>query len=287
MTESTAANDSDAAARAIEALVARAIGGDADALEELVMGVRDRIYRLALRMVTMPIEAEDATQEILIRIMTRLSSFRGEAAFETWAHRVAVNHLLDRKKSAVEREQLNFDAYAEDLAAGLSTVESTVDDELLATEVRLACTQAMLTCLDRDHRVAYVLGEVFEVSSKDGAYICEVPAATYRKRLSRARNRVRAFVDDNCGLVNPERAACRCERRVATAVSLGRIDPENLRFAQHRVERQQVAQGVDEIEMLHDAADLMRSHPEYVASEETVGKIAELIQSGRYQLFES
>jgi len=282
MTDLTADDEGSDTARASEALVARAIGGDANALEELVLGVRDRVYRLALRMVTMPIEAEDATQEILIRIMTRLASFRGEAAFETWAHRIAVNHLLDRKKSAVEREQLNFDAYAEDLVSGLSERMSGVDDELLATEVRLACTQAMLTCLDRDHRVAYVLGEVFEVSSQDGAYICEVPAATYRKRLSRARSRVRAFVDHNCGLVNPVGAECRCGRRVETAISLGRIDPKNLRFARHQVER-----GVDEIEMLHDAADLMRSHPEYVAPEETAGKIADLIRSGRYKLFES
>ena len=167
------------------ALVVRAKGGDAVALEELVGGVQDRVYRLALRMVTRPAEAEDATQEILIRVMTRLSTYRGEAAFTTWVHRVAVNHLLDRKKTVVESMELSFDAYAEDLRSGLSTKEPSPDAALLADEVRLSCTQAMLTCLDRDHRVAYVLGEVFEVSSSDGAYICDVTPAAYRKRLSR------------------------------------------------------------------------------------------------------
>jgi RNA polymerase sigma factor (sigma-70 family) len=264
----------------LDALVARANGGDAAALEELVGSVRDRVYRLALRMVTRPADAEDATQEILIRVMTRLSTYRGDAAFTTWVHRVAVNHLLDRKKTAVERLELDFDAYAEDLRSGLAT-EVSPDAALLADEIRLSCTQAMLTCLDRDHRVAYVLGEVFGVCSPDGAYICNVSPGTYRKRLSRARARVRAFVERNCGLVNPQGAPCRCERRVETAVALGRIDPTRPEFSTHPV-----VAGVTEMEKLHDAADLMRSHPDYAAPAAMADRIVELIRSGRYRLLD-
>jgi RNA polymerase sigma factor (sigma-70 family) len=263
----------------IDALVARANGGDSAALEELVGRVQDRVYRLALRMVTRPVEAEDATQEILIRVMTRLSTYRGEAAFTTWVHRVAVNHLLDRKKTVVEAMELSFDAYAEDLRSGLSK-EVSPDAALLAEEIRLSCTQAMLTCLDRDHRIAYVLGEVFDVSSSDGAYICDTTPAAYRKRLSRARSRVRSFVGQNCGLVNPQGAPCRCERRVETAVALGRIDPARLEFSDHRV-----THGVMEMEKLHDAAGLMRSHPDYAVPEALADRIALLIRSGRYRLF--
>ena len=73
---------------------------DAAALEQLVLAVRDRVYRLCLRMTARPPDAEDATQEILIRVITRLSTFRGEAAFTTWVHRIAVNHLLDRRRTA-------------------------------------------------------------------------------------------------------------------------------------------------------------------------------------------
>jgi hypothetical protein len=57
-------------------------------------------------------------QEILVRLMTRLSTFRGEAAFRPWAHRVTVNHLLDRKRGAVERLDLGFGAVADDLLDG-------------------------------------------------------------------------------------------------------------------------------------------------------------------------
>lgn len=252
--------------------------GDARALDELVAAVQDSVFRLALRMVTRPGEAEDATQEILIKVITRLSSFRQEAAFTTWVHRIAVNHLLDRKKSSVERMQLNFDAYAEDIHAGLAASDPGPESDLLATEVRLSCTQAMLTCLDREHRIAYVLGEVFQVSSADGSYVSGVSAEAYRKRLSRARGRVRAFVEDNCGLVN-EHAACRCRRRVETAVKLGRIDPENLELVVLPA-----AAGVIEMERLYDAASLLRSHPRYLAPSALRQRIRDLVTSNRFAL---
>ncbi len=270
-------------------LVQLARQGDADALDQLIASIRDRIYRLSLRMVTRRDDAEDATQEILVKILTRLSTFDGEAQFTTWAHRVAVNHLLDRKKSAVERMELTFEMYGDDLLEGLSaTPAHGPDAELLATEVRLGCTQALLTCLDREHRVAYILGEVFEVPSADGAYICDVPAATYRKRLSRARDRVRSFLHGHCGLVNPGLAACRCTRRVERAVRLRRIDPERPEFAHHPTEASEVADGVQagvaEMERLYDAAALMRSHPRYAAPPRLAERISTLVRSGDYDL---
>lgn len=130
--------------------------------------------------------------------------------------------------------------------------------------------------------MAYVLGEVFEVSSEEGAYICDVSPATYRKRLSRARARIQAFLSDNCGLVNPEKAACRCSERIDTAVALGRIDPDNLEFATRSAER-----ATEEMEELFDAAGLMRSHPGYTVPAELAEKIAGLIRSGRYEILEN
>lgn len=262
-------------------LVEQAQTGDADALEQVLESVRDSVYRLSLRMVTRPADAEDATQEILIRVMTRLSTFRGEAAFTTWVHRVAVNYLLDRKRSAAERLEFTFDSFGEDLRTGLADPPASSEQELelLAQELRLSCTNAMLTCLDREQRVAYVLGEVFEVTSAQGAYICDVSEPTYRKRLSRARGRLRAFLQENCGLVNPERAECRCERRITPAVASGRVDPKRLAFAQHPAEQETA-----EMVTLYDEARLMRSHPAYLAPERLAERIGELIRSGRYGL---
>lgn len=277
----TARTDDGSAAVALAALVEQAQAGDAGALEAVIDAVTDRVYRLALRMATQPADAEDATQEILIRVMTKLSTFRGEAAFTTWVHRVAVNHLLDRKRSPVEEMELTFGAYAEDLLDGLSSRDSEAPDaELLAEEVRLSCTQAMLTCLNREHRVAYVLDEVFGLPSDEAAEICSVPPATHRKRLSRARERVRRFVAGSCGLVNPE-ATCRCRGRVDVAVRTGRIEPGNLQFVDHPVSGAR-----REMETLFDAAELFRSHPDYVAPGRLRERVGSLVRSGKFRVLD-
>lgn len=171
--------------------------------------MQDDVHRLALRMTGSPDDALDATQEILIRVMTRLSTFKGEAALRTWVHRVAVNHLLDRKRSAVERFELTFSAFADDLHAGLTPVAPNAGPELdvLAREVKHGCTLAMLTCLDPPLRVVYILGEVFGVSSADGAWICGTTEAAYRKRLSRARAAIRELSPSTAGSSPPHALA--------------------------------------------------------------------------------
>ena len=269
MSESAALDE----ASSLVPTVRAAQAGDAAALEQLLLAVRDRVYRLCLRMTARPADAEDATQEILIRVITRLSTFRGEAAFSTWVHRIAVNHLLDRAKNRVERMEMTFDEFATDLLDGLSSSPSTAPDAaILEREVQLSCTHAMLTCLDREHRIAYILGEVFGVDSHEGGYICDVPAATYRKRLSRARTRVRAFLGANCGLVSTS-AACRCSNRIDVAVRLGRIDPQRLEFTDttNRVN--------DEMIRLHDAASLLRSLPAAFVPTSVVDAIINLIRT--------
>jgi RNA polymerase sigma factor (sigma-70 family) len=83
-------------------LVARAQGGDRDALEGLVRRHQGWVYNIALRMLYHPQDAEDATQEILIKALTRLSSFEGRSSFRTWLYRIVVNHVLNMKRGRRE-----------------------------------------------------------------------------------------------------------------------------------------------------------------------------------------
>src|SRR2546429_5911062 len=101
-------------------LVERARSGDANALEELIASIQDKIYGLAIRMLWHPDDAADATQEILIRIVTHLGTFRGESAFMTWAYRVASNYLLTVRKRRAEQEELTFERFGAQLDEGLS-----------------------------------------------------------------------------------------------------------------------------------------------------------------------
>lgn len=260
-----------------EEFLAAARDGDAHAAEELLLAVRDDVYGLALRMLWEPHDAEDATQEILIKVLTRLDTYRGEAAVRTWVHRIAVNHLLDRRRSGLERQNLTFEVFADDLAEGLEDPEPDIapDADLLAEEVKLGCTLAMVSCLDRDHRVAWILGEVFELSSDDAAWICDITPAAYRKRLSRARQRLRRFVESNCGLVDPEHP-CRCHRRINAAVSTGRVRAgEPPRFADP--EYLTIRRATDEMERLHTAASLLKDHPDYRASDQLTEQIRRVV----------
>ena len=129
----------------IESQVQKALEGSKTALEEVILGIQDRIYNLALRMLWHPADAEDATQEILIKVITSLNSFRHESAFMTWVHRVASNYLLTTRRRRAEREELTFPIFGDQLDEGLSVESPEIADEvehnLLLEEVKIGCTR--------------------------------------------------------------------------------------------------------------------------------------------------
>jgi len=144
----------------LESLVQQAKEGSREALESLVRGIQDRIYGLALRMLGYPADAEDAVQEILIKVVTRLNSFRQESAFFTWVYRIAANHLLTTRKRLAENQAVSFEAYEALLEIALASEwpESVPEAErsLIVKEVMLSCTHGMLLCLDRPHRITFI-----------------------------------------------------------------------------------------------------------------------------------
>ena len=189
-------------------LVARARAGEIGAIEEIVRGHQAWIYNLAVRMLQHPFDAEDATQEILVKALTRLSSFEGRSSFRTWLYRLAVNHVLNTKRGRRERETVTFQCYGHGLDAtpDLDPPDegsAPADVRLLVDEARLRCTSGMLLCLDREQRVIYILGEIFGLTDGVGAELLDISRDTFRQRLARARRDLHSFMNDKCGLVNP------------------------------------------------------------------------------------
>ncbi len=213
----------------INDLVSAAQQGGKNALEDLVRRVQDRVHHLAIRMLVNPEDAAEATQEILILVITKLSTFRGESAFQTWVYRVAANYLLNAKRIRDRDHGLNFEIFRADLESGLVAAPSA-EDTLMLNELRIACTMAMLLCLDLKHRIAYVLGDILELDHGEAAQILDISKANYRKRLSRARGQVVDFTSQNCGLANTA-AKCTCPRRLSAALAAGRIRPDNIVYA--------------------------------------------------------
>jgi RNA polymerase sigma factor (sigma-70 family) len=253
-------------------LVERARSGDKDALSALLESLRTPLYRLATAMFWDRRDAEDATQEALIAVMTNLSAFRGDSSVSTWAHRIAIRLFARRRRSRTEQARLTFESFATDLVDGLAAADSTRPDaELLAQEVRVGCTLAVLQCLSREDRLVFALGDVFGLSGEDASAILEISHSAYRKRLSRVRAAVRSAVSVHCGIVN-DAAACRCERRVDVAVLQKRIDPAAVRFVS-KLER-----ATREIGALHDVAALFRSTAEFDAPADLVAAVTSVLE---------
>jgi RNA polymerase sigma factor (sigma-70 family) len=98
-----------------------------------------------------PADAEDAAQEILFKIITRLDSFRGESKFTTWSYRVAANHLLTTRKRLAERSAMSFEEHLDwvdrELSAGRPDPRPEIEWEIVQREARLLCIQSILLCL--------------------------------------------------------------------------------------------------------------------------------------------
>lgn len=241
-----------------EELATQAIAGDRDALNALVATLQDDIYGLALRMLWHREDAEDATQEILLRIVHRLPQFGFRSRVRTWAYRVAFNYLLDFKKSAIERRGLTFEQFGEDLGQHFESVSADeVVESLLIDEVKVGCSLAMLQCLDRSHRAVYLLGEILEFAGPDGAEVLEISPALFRKRLQHARAAVVTFMRSHCGLVS-DAAPCRCHRRVPVAHTAHGA-PQPLRYARRETSFQEARAMVRRVEEARWALEVHRT----------------------------
>lgn len=233
--ESTSSDASDAD------LVERANAGERAALDELIRRHQAWIYNIAVRMVWEPRDAEDVTQEVLIKVITKLSSFQGQSKFRTWLYRIVVNHVINMKRRGHELEQHDFAAMGVALDhtpdGELPDRKSVpVDLPLLVEEAKIGCTTAMLLCLDRRQRLIYVLAEMFGVSDTIGAELLEIKPDNFRQCLSRARRDLYSFMDNKCGLINRSNP-CRCALKTRAFMDAGFVDPQRLRFVPEHVTR--------------------------------------------------
>ena len=269
----------------INELVRLAKEGDRDALESLVKSIQDRIYRFALKMMYQTSDAEDATQEILIKIITKLDSFREESSFSTWAFTIASNHLKNKRQNQKER-WYTFKRCEEAILKeipDLSTLNhSDAEQNLVVEEMRISCMHALLQCLDRDHRLVYVLGTAMGVSGPEGAAILDITPAAFRKRLSRSRESLRKFLLSHCDLFN-QKNSCNCKSQAISAINRGILNPKNLRFAGRPVSKELVPDVEEHLKSLdHMAREvaLMKINQDYKAPELFVQGIKQILEAG-------
>lgn len=216
----------------LSALIEKAVAGDKQSLETVLSSVQDLIFNLSLRMLGTFPDAEDASQDILLKVMTHLSSYKGESAFSTWVFRIATNHLRDYKKHMFAKFPLSFEFYGDDIQnADIQNVPDLTQDverSILAEELKLSCTNVMLQCLDAESRCIFILGTMFKIDSRIAGDILGITPEAYRQSLVRVRRKMADFLSEYCGEYGKGR--CRCADRVDYAIQCRRIMPKQLSF---------------------------------------------------------
>ena len=216
----------------LSGLIKKATAGDKPSLETVILSVQDLVFNLSLRMLGTFPDAEDASQDILLKVMTHLSSYKGESSFSTWVFRIAVNHLKNYKKHMFAQFPLSFEFYGNDIqnarTEDVPDMTQNVEQTILAEELKMSCTNVMLQCLDTESRCIFILGTMFKIDSRMAGDILDMAPETYRKRLSRIRKKMADFLGQYCGEYGSGK--CRCKDRVNYAIQNHRIHPLQLDY---------------------------------------------------------
>lgn len=276
----------------LEIYVQMAKNGKKNALENLVCQIQDMIFSLAIRMLYSPSDAEDATQEILIKIITHLSDFRGACAFKTWMFRIATNHLINYKRSTMRHRGISFEEWESEIvteeAACWRESRSEAQQAIVVEEIRISCLQGLLLCLDAGHRVAYILTEIFDMNSRQGAEVLGITPGAFRKRTSRARMKIRNFMQNNCSLIN-EKNPCYCRKEAAHQINKGEMDPRNVMFATHpcRIKnKKDTLLRLKELDEIERIAMLFKENPG-IASPDFAKPLMDILSAKKFSILEA
>lgn len=213
-------------------LVKAVLKGDKNALNELIGIHRPYIFNVAWKFVFDPQDAEDLTQEALIKVITKLSQFKFESQFRTWLYRIVFNEFLQSKRRKGEKQFTDFKAQGN----RLDSIENAYLDEReeseyeeLTKELRYRCLSGMIMCLTREQRLLFIVGETFGVDHNLGAEIFGLSKSNYRVRLHRARKELINFMHLKCGLMDPNNP-CRCAKKAKTMHKKGYLTEDKQFF---------------------------------------------------------
>ena len=269
------------------ALIEKATAGDGKSLETLILGVQDLVFNLSLRMLGTFADAEDATQDILLKVITHLSTFKKESAFSTWVFSIAANHLKSYKKHMFAHYPLSCEYYGDDIQNGkihdVPDLTQNVEKDILAEELKMSCTNVMLQCLDVESRCIFVLGTMFKVDSRIAGDILGISPEAYRQRLSRVRKKMAEFLSEYCGEFGCGK--CKCADRINYAIQNHRIDPSRLDYTAAAVISPQTMLDVKEaMEEIDDLAQSFSFSRIYATPEQTTQFMKDFLKSTSFSV---
>jgi RNA polymerase sigma-70 factor, ECF subfamily len=165
---------------------------DSAAFRELVSRYENRVYRLALKMVHDPQDAEDALQDTFLSTYRHLDSFRGDSSFSTWIYRIAANACLMKIRKRKPMASLDEPVTAGETESRPTLIDwsATPEEMLLSGETRMQMDQA-LAALPETLRAVFVLRDIEGLSSEETSQVLDISVPNVKTRLHRARLAVR------------------------------------------------------------------------------------------------
>jgi len=175
-------------------------GGDAGAMERLILRYQNRIYNVVLKICANPDDAAELSQETFVKIIENIEKFERRSSFYTWAFRIAVNLTLNYCKRRVKIGFASIDVAAdEETKQGLREIltdENAPGPEKIAENHELCelVIRAMMR-LDEDQRTVIVLRDIEGMSYAQISSVLEVELGTVKSRISRARGNLREMLE--------------------------------------------------------------------------------------------
>ena len=184
----------------VQNLVSRAIEGDFDAFDQIMLLYRERLYGVVYNMTFNHEDAADLTQESFVKAFRSLSKFKRKSSFFTWLYRIGVNLTLTHLKRKKARKFFSFDQLSDhkkskDVLAEFSSSEKSSVKTTLLNELHEKLNEALSKLSDK-HRTIVVLFEIDGLSHKEIASIMKCTEGTVRSRLHYAKLQLQSLLSD-------------------------------------------------------------------------------------------
>lgn len=164
-------------------------------------------------------EAEDISQEVLIKVYNNIPDFRFECTFKVWLYKIVINSAIDfirKNKKAKQNKWVNLrvsdNEYLEKYHPDL--LNNPVEARMLIKEMQIKCLIGFFVCLNQRERAVYIFGTILKLPGKMGAQILEMTYANYRKMHSRSKQKIENIMQNSCSLIN-KKAKCQCKKALS------------------------------------------------------------------------
>ena len=186
-------------------LIGRMQAGDATAVADLATTFGPRIQQLALRYVKNWEDAEEVTQDVLMKVYRKIDAFRGDAALSSWIYRITFNTAMSRLRSTrasrateIQKPEIASQEPAERVVSEPADWSSLADDHVLRGQMRDRLIES-LTKLPTVYRVPVILRDIQGLSTEEASAVLKVKPQTLKSRLHRGRLMLREYLADFAG----------------------------------------------------------------------------------------